>query len=787
MPVAAAPESWFFMIAKTVMFVACLVSLLSLCRAATLAADRAASPSQPTSAASRAAAQSGGETSPFAIRGTVVDEHGAPVPNATVTTAEGLGRRAELTTRTDAAGKFTLNLPSRSVVPLLARDQKGGRLGFVERSSGRPGPRIVLRAARAIPVSVVDGKERPVAGAKVSVDFYFFAPRRAPQQMIQQSTDAGGKALLRVPSDMPLASVFAVKAGAGFDYVIYRNPNTRSLGNGQPRPIDPDQRAPDDSRPIKFVLSGVHKWRIHLVDERRRALAGVRVQATFLQRPNRGGRAHPFGIEEFEVVSDRAGIAEFNVIPVEATPPLILSTATKGYFLYQQAAFNPADAVTDLTVVATRLPVLRVQVTYADGRPALGARVHYTWRIYRRRGRARVLSGQLLYDSAGEMDALAFQGDAYCVVTARTRGFVSAMAARVARMGEPLRPVHLVLQPAAHVHGTLTWGKDRHPDANEPVTLIERDDNYSKLPEDERLPRTLPLAQLAHVAIDVPRHATTDAQGRFEYEVAPGRYVIGRGRAHVSDEFGKAADVKDLFDDVASEFEIKDQKDVEINLHREDPSSAEPRAAPASQRSPHIRLQVTYPDGRPAPEAKTQYAARHDGRGSGLTVGNSLVGRSSIRLDGDAYYVISATSGPFASALVARVARMANPVRPVHLVLNPAARVHGTLTAGKDRHPAANARFVVIQQDEDHYSKLPEGERLPHLRQIAVDIPVFESTDAEGHFEFYAAPGRHVIVPQNVRLNRAADPDEVKTLIKEGAREFQIKDQKDLEINAHLE
>ena len=148
------------------------------------------------------------------------------------------------------------------------------------------------------------------------------------------------------------------------------------------------------------------------------------------------------------------------------------------------------------------------------------------------------------------------------------------MAARVARMGEPLRPVHLVLQPAAHVHGTLTVGKDRRPAVNESVALIERDDgNYTKLPEDERLPRTLPLAALTDVAMEIPFHATTDAQGRFEFDAAPGRYVIGAGWVYLN-ELVKAKNLKDLFADGATDFEIKDQKDIEINLHREQPSPA---------------------------------------------------------------------------------------------------------------------------------------------------------------------------------------------------------------------
>ncbi len=571
-----AQESWFPTMAKIVMIVACLGLLLSLCQAATSAADRATpSAAQAKTADSKRAAQSGSEQPTFAIRGSVVDEKGAPVPNVKVV-APPQKSGPDLTALTDAAGNFTLRLPSwRLEFLLLARDREDGRLGFLHyvpsKSSPAPDARIVLHTARPISVTVVDGKERPVADAKVGVAFQFRPGRTAiisgaAQKLARQMTDAAGKAVLRVPADMPLACVFAVKVGAGFDYILYRKQNEK------PKPTDSEKRAPDDSRPIKFVLGGVHKMRVHLVDERRRPLPGVRVQAGYFQRPNRGGAAMLSGIDELSVVSDRAGIAEFDAIPAEASPPVVFRSATKSYFIYEPATFDPAEPVTDLTVVATRVPVLRVQVTYPDGRPALGAQIRYTARLYGRFGSASI--GNHWIDSAGESEIYAFHSDAYCVVSATSGRFASTMAARVARMGEPLRPVHLVLQPAARVHGTLTVGKDRRPAVNESVALIERDDgNYTKLPEDERLPRTLPLAALTDVAMEIPFHATTDAQGRFEFDAAPGRYVIGAGWVYLN-ELVKAKNLKDLFADGATDFEIKDQKDIEINLHREQPSPA---------------------------------------------------------------------------------------------------------------------------------------------------------------------------------------------------------------------
>ncbi|HEX4071793.1 MAG TPA: carboxypeptidase-like regulatory domain-containing protein [Planctomycetaceae bacterium] len=534
-----------------------------------------------TLAADSAAPSVGSEVPTFALRGTVVDESGAPVPKAKVVTSAGRHPDVNLAAVTDAAGNFTLPLSTWQIQAILvAKDETGSRIGSLKYVPGktRPAARIVLHAARTIPVSVVDGTGRSIAGAKVGV---IFAPRngdviydKTRQDLLRERTDARGQAVLRLPADAHLECVWTVKAGAGFDYVLYRTPLVQRRLTKR-LPPDPAKRAAEDSRAIKFVLGGVHKMRVHLVDDRRRPLPGVRVRVIYLEWPNRGGGVTVSAIDELIVVSDRLGIAEFDAIPAETTSPVYFGTATMGYFAYERSTFNPAEAVTDVTVVATRLPVLRIQVTYPDGRPALGAHVLYTARNYGASGGFTI--GDLSAYPVGERDVHSFRGDAYCVVSATIRGFASGMTARVARMGEPLRPVHLVLQPAARVHGTLTVGKDRRPAANESVALIERDDdNYSKLPEDERLPRTLPPAERTHVTMEIPFHATTDAQGRFEFDAAPGRYVIGAGWVYLNN-LVKATDLKDLFPDGAHEFEIKDQKEIAIDLHSDVPPSARKR------------------------------------------------------------------------------------------------------------------------------------------------------------------------------------------------------------------
>ena len=461
--------------------------------------------------------------------------------------------------------------------------------------------------------------------------------------MLEQSTATDGKAVLHLPRNMPLEHVYALKPGIGFDYVRYDyRSNDRSVPLRNRRGTgDPNQRARDDDRPIKFVLAGVQTLRVHLVDGRRRPLAGVRLEVTRLQRPNRGGPANLPAMQEFGVVSDSAGIAEFRMIPAEATGRVSLRSATLDYFVQEEPTLNPRDAETDLRLVATQVPVLRVQVTGPDGRPALGAQIHSAWREYPAHGLGQLLGIERSYDAAGKIEVTSFMNDAYCVVSATSKGLVSTTEARVAHMDEPLRPVHLVLRPAVHVHGTLTWGKDHRPDANEILTLIERDeDRYSKLPEEERLPRTLPLAERAHVAIDIPHRATTDAQGRFDFEVPPGRYVIGVGTMYLSYEFSKAKDAALLFDEATREFATKDQQQIEINLEREDFTSAASHETAGPRALDRIRLQVTYADGRPAPKARTHYVLCPVA-GDRKTTPEDLPGRSHILLSGDFYCVLS--------------------------------------------------------------------------------------------------------------------------------------------------
>ena len=76
---------------------------------------------------------------------------------------------------------------------------------------------------------------------------------------------------------------------------------------------------------------------MHVVDEHRRPLPEVRVLASFVQRQNKGGPAVSDVVGEFQVITDRAGIAEFDSIPIDAWPTLEFESNSMGCTFHERA------------------------------------------------------------------------------------------------------------------------------------------------------------------------------------------------------------------------------------------------------------------------------------------------------------------------------------------------------------------------------------------------------------------------------------------------------------------
>ena len=101
--------------------------------------------------------------------------------------------------------------------------------------------RLLLRPAREFAVTVTDGTGNAVEGAWVGAYADYAIVGDA-------TTDAAGRATLRMPADAPPMAVIAMKPGIGLDYfVFWRKGQTRS---------DPYRLEPDYAGPLSFVLNG---------------------------------------------------------------------------------------------------------------------------------------------------------------------------------------------------------------------------------------------------------------------------------------------------------------------------------------------------------------------------------------------------------------------------------------------------------------------------------------------------------------------------------------------------
>jgi beta-lactamase regulating signal transducer with metallopeptidase domain/protocatechuate 3,4-dioxygenase beta subunit len=503
--------------------------------------DTDARPSQ-KSASSKASATD----TRWELHGSVVSEAGAPVGDVLVTV-----RNFSFvgTVRSAADGRFSLTLPNApSELTLVGKDSSGLRRGVyvysAEPRAAHSGPRspvrLVMKAAREIPLTVTDSGGQPVAGAVVGACAHM-------HEVETETSDSEGRAVLRVPADVELESVFAVKPEIGLDYFNYRSPGETP---GNPYTLAADTKA------IKFVLNGARTARLRILDGNERPLAGVRVAPWYLERPRKGRDLNTQGMETFTQTTDGAGRATFHIIPADNRRKTPFSISKPDYVMSDRPNFDPNSTSDEIRVVLLHKEPLRGSVSFPDGKPAAGAAVAVAGEGFG----SESFQGETTCDERGQFE-IRVVPEMFYVFVATSGRFVSSRRTCVVRAEMPIKPLELVVQPAARVFGRWTLESATRPVAGESLALNEWviNDDYRFLPKERRIPN--PKNVRKSLLPKILRRPRTDDQGRFEFFVAPGVYYLAANYFSRSVPYGTRALGRDN-----AVFQIKDPKDFEINL-----------------------------------------------------------------------------------------------------------------------------------------------------------------------------------------------------------------------------
>jgi hypothetical protein len=475
------------------------------------------------------------------VEGRVLDEQGKPVAGAEVFTNElpFLESAKQSTTKSDPEGQFALDIAHRLNGRMIRASLNDGRRQAsqlqpydAENSKTLPPLKLVLRPAREIVGTVVNESNRPVAGATMLVTAGY-------EQFARTSTDDDGKAKLRVPADLALQYVIAMKPSVGLDYCEFRRAD-------EPKG-DPYKLAQDYSGELKFIVNGSQAISVRVVDDKDKPLANATVYPWLLRKPNKGSQNDSLnmgGLADFMRKTDDNGTTVFDYIPSDNQRQINFWVRVEGYCSPERHLHDPKSSSSE--VVARLLPLVNIggRVTFADGRPApdidvLAVGDGYSFDDFRSTVRT---------DHDGKFR---FQGnpDQYYQFVAGNKDFGSPGVCRVVRQGEAINDIELVLQPATRVFGHVTMGAKNTPMRKQYVSLYQRDaKSYYDLPENERLPN--PKDSRNAVSALVVRSTETDDEGGFEFFAGPGRYYV------IS-----ANNIE------PPKFEITDQKSLEVNLH----------------------------------------------------------------------------------------------------------------------------------------------------------------------------------------------------------------------------
>ncbi|OWK38479.1 sigma-70 family RNA polymerase sigma factor [Fimbriiglobus ruber] len=438
---------------------------------------------------------------PPAVTGRVVDETGTSVAGAEV---KFIGPGQDVPTAvTDRGGAFRLPLPPgqdptnglrRTVIAMSPDGRRQGTARINTLKDARD-VRVALRPARAATVRVADAAKRPVGDARVVL------VSAELQSVTTTTTGSDGSAVVRYPEGIEVGFVFALKGGAGFDYVT-----TLIEKRGRERKPLPDE--------VALTLSGARTVRVKAVDRGDKPVAGLTIYPWYIEGPNRTEHANIGGNKAVTSVTDATGVATFDWIPADIDPGISFLPYSDEYGYFKPFDLKPGTTAAEGTLRMIRKARLSGRVVGPDDKPAAGVVVmansagltSHNWH----------LSATTRADGTYEMTVNG--EEVYVVGVVNDRLAAACRPCMVVRDGAVVGGVDFRLEAGTVLRGRVTVGDGKTPAVGSHLSLQELGGEF---PEEMR-----PAGDTFYHLMSLHRSAQTDADGNYRFLVGPGKYIL---------------------------------------------------------------------------------------------------------------------------------------------------------------------------------------------------------------------------------------------------------------------
>jgi len=501
------------------------------------------------------------------ISGSVLDHQGRPVSNVQV---RSLAHKDTMETTTDAKGKFEVVVPksrirSFSVIADDLADRLGSWRADWESPPSADAPiELVLKPCRKLPIAVTDRAGEPAADTLVGA-MLNYAP------LVRQKTDEKGETVLRLPADAELQSLYALKPDIGFDY--------RIVATARDKAHQPDWLT--DS-PIRFQLAESQTVELEILDTDEKPIDGMEARLWLVNKP---GEPDSFNLSylanEFVSSTDEFGIATFRGVPNWNVHPLTFWPSHDDYD-DSRIRFDPAEHPDGRKkTLLTRLVSMSGRVETPDGSPAAGIKIKVNGANYGHDG----FHGDVTTKEDGSFELMVSPDQLYMLAVMDKKWAAPAVDGFVVRPDSIVTDIEFKLQPSVRISGRVTVAPDT-PVSKQRMSL--RLNGTSLRDSGEELPN--PENSRTWVQTNVFRSVQTDEDGRYEFFVGPGKYMLGGPSALEG-----------------RKFEVTSETAAELKFNFESPR---PEAGP-------FRLTVvTGKDATPVPDAIVEgiYRAHTSGR-----------------------------------------------------------------------------------------------------------------------------------------------------------------------------